>query len=342
MPVFYRIAGEKRGEQAKNPPLGNIGVGLERGRLTVGLPPVGREIIDCLVHNGAAGRERAPVRAAHGGSSAQRLVVALHVFPPPTSCRLRQSTIAGKRAKAMRNLIQGIHQFQKEDFRELHDLFQELVHGQNPETLFITCSDSRIDPNRLTHSLPGDLFILRNAGNIVPPHGATATGEAATIEFAVTGLGVKDIIVCGHSHCGAMKALIKPEIIAEMPAMQGWLSHSEATRRIIRENYRDLSGDELLMAAIEENVLVQIEHLQTLPAVAARLRAGSHPFARLGLPVRDGRRLRLRPASATIRPTAPPGTCANGTCRNPRPADLAKSPPIHREAVKIVQPRTLS
>jgi carbonic anhydrase len=175
----------------------------------------------------------------------------------------------------MRNLIQGIHQFQKEDFRELRDLFQELVHGQNPETLFITCSDSRIDPNRLTHSLPGDLFILRNAGNIVPPHGATATGEAATIEFAVTGLGVKDIIVCGHSHCGAMKALINPEIIAEMPAMQGWLAHSEATRRIIRENYRDLSGDELLMAAIEENVLVQIEHLQTLPAVAARRARGA-------------------------------------------------------------------
>jgi carbonic anhydrase len=175
----------------------------------------------------------------------------------------------------MRNLIHGIHQFQNEDFRELHDLFQELVHGQNPETLFITCSDSRIDPNRLTHSLPGDLFILRNAGNIVPPHGATATGESATIEFAVTGLGVKDIIVCGHSHCGAIKALLKPEMIAGMPAMQGWLSHSEATRRIMQENYPNLEGDELLMAAIEENVLVQIENLQTLPAVAARRARGA-------------------------------------------------------------------
>jgi carbonic anhydrase len=175
----------------------------------------------------------------------------------------------------MRNLIHGIHQFQDQDFRELHDLFQELVHGQNPETLFITCSDSRIDPNRLTHSLPGDLFILRNAGNIVPPHGVHATGESATIEFAVTGLGVKDIIVCGHSHCGAIKALLKPEIMAEMPAMQGWLSHSEATRRIMRENYPNLEGDELLMAAIQENVLVQIEHLQTLPAVAARRARGA-------------------------------------------------------------------
>lgn len=175
----------------------------------------------------------------------------------------------------MRNLIHGIHRFQNEDFRQLHDLFQELVHGQKPETLFITCSDSRIDPNRLTHSLPGDLFILRNAGNIVPPHSTYATGEAATIEFAVTGLGVKDIIVCGHSHCGAIKALLNPEIVAEMPAMQAWLAHSEATRRIMRENYRDLEPDELMLAAIEENVLVQIEHLQTLPAVAARRARGA-------------------------------------------------------------------
>jgi carbonic anhydrase len=175
----------------------------------------------------------------------------------------------------MRNLIQGIHQFQNQDFRELHDLFQELVHGQSPETLFITCSDSRIDPNRLTHSLPGDLFILRNAGNIIPPHGTYATGESATIEFAVTGLGVKDIIVCGHSHCGAVKALLKPEIMSEMPAMREWMAHSEATRRIISENYRDLQGDELLWAAIQENVLVQIEHLQTLPSVAARRARGA-------------------------------------------------------------------
>jgi carbonic anhydrase len=172
-------------------------------------------------------------------------------------------------------LIDGIHQFQKEDFLPLQGLFEQLAKGQNPETLFITCSDSRIDPNLLSRSKPGDLFILRNAGNIIPAHGTSANGEAATVEFAVAALGVRDVIVCGHSHCGAMKALIKPEIIAEMPAMQGWLAHSEATRRIIRENYRDLNDDELLMAAIEENVLVQIEHLQTLPAVAARRARGA-------------------------------------------------------------------
>jgi len=174
----------------------------------------------------------------------------------------------------VQKLVQGIHQFQKNGFVPLQGLFEQLAKGQNPETLFITCSDSRIDPNLLTCSQPGDLFILRNAGNIVPPHGAVSGGEAATIEFAVAGLGVKDIIICGHSHCGAMVGLLEPELVAAMPAVSTWLSHAEDTRRIIRENYSHLEGMELLTATIEENVLVQLENLRTLPAVAARLARG--------------------------------------------------------------------
>jgi len=174
----------------------------------------------------------------------------------------------------VQKLIQGIHQFRQDDFRPLKGLFEQLARGQNPETLFITCSDSRIDPNLLTRSMPGDLFILRNAGNIVPPHGAGGGGEAATIEFAVAALGVKDIIICGHSHCGAMKGLLEPESLAEMPAVAAWLSHAEATRRVVRENYTHLDGDRLITAAVEENVLVQLENLRTLPAVASRLVKG--------------------------------------------------------------------
>ena len=174
----------------------------------------------------------------------------------------------------MQRLIQGIHQFQKRDFRPLKDLFEQLAKGQNPETLFITCSDSRIDPNLLTRSKPGDLFILRNAGNIVPPHGAANGGEGATIEFAVAGLGVRDVIVCGHSHCGAMKALLSPEEVASLPAVSSWLSHAETTRRIVRDNYSHLDGDRLVTATVEENVLVQLENLRTLPSVASRLVRG--------------------------------------------------------------------
>jgi len=174
----------------------------------------------------------------------------------------------------MQKLIQGIHEFQTEHFQPLQGLFERLAKGQSPETLFITCSDSRIDPNLLTRSKPGELFILRNAGNIVPPHGAGGGGEAATIEFAVAALGVKDIIICGHSHCGAMMGLLKPEQVASFPAVASWLSHAEMTRRIVQENYGHLEGNRLVTATVQENVLVQLENLRTLPAVGARLVRG--------------------------------------------------------------------
>src|ERR1700733_11791422 len=174
----------------------------------------------------------------------------------------------------MQKLIQGIHQFQGKSFLPLKGLFEQLAKGQNPETLFITCSDSRIDPALLTQAKPGDLFILRNAGNIVPPHGAGNGGEAATIEFAVAALGVKDIIICGHSHCGAMQGLLQPELVASLPALSSWLSHAEKARQIVRDNYGHLDGDRLVTATIEENVLVQLENLRTLAAVASRLVRG--------------------------------------------------------------------
>jgi len=174
----------------------------------------------------------------------------------------------------MQKLLQGIHEFRTEHFRPLQGLFEQLAKGQKPETLFITCSDSRIDPSLLTRTQPGDLFILRNAGNIVPPHGAANGGEAATIEFAVAGLGVKDIIICGHSHCGAMQGLLKPEMVASLPTVASWLSHAETTRRIVLDNYGHLDGDRLVTATVEENVLVQLENLRTLPSVASRLVRG--------------------------------------------------------------------
>lgn len=171
-------------------------------------------------------------------------------------------------------LISGVHRFRDQAFREQKELFERLAHGQAPQTLFITCSDSRIDPNLITHTAPGDLFVLRNAGNIVPSYRATTGGETATIEFAIDGLGITDIVVCGHSHCGAMKALLHPEYVKEMPAVAEWLGHAEATRRIVRSKYAHLPEEDLLSVTIEENVLIQIENLQTHPAVAASLVQG--------------------------------------------------------------------
>ena len=173
----------------------------------------------------------------------------------------------------MQKLIQGIHEFQKDHFESLKGLFEQLAHGQDPDTLFITCSDSRIDPNLLTKSQPGDLFILRNAGNIIPPYG-TGGGEAATVEYAVAVLKVNHIIICGHAHCGAVQALLQPESVSSLPDVASWLRHAETTRRILRENYSHLEGEQLLNVAVQENVLVQLEHLRTLPAVASRLVRG--------------------------------------------------------------------
>jgi carbonic anhydrase len=174
----------------------------------------------------------------------------------------------------VQQLVAGVHHFKRQVFRQQRELFQRLSEGQSPETLFVTCSDSRIDPNLITHTDPGDLFVIRNAGNIIPAYGAASGGEIASIEFAVTGLAVSDIVICGHSHCGAMKGLLHPEYLAEMPAVSEWLRQAEATRRIVKSKYGHLPGAAQLDVAIEENVLVQIENLQTHPAVAVALAEG--------------------------------------------------------------------
>lgn len=171
----------------------------------------------------------------------------------------------------LQQLVSGIHHFHKEVFRSNRELFERLAQGQSPEVLFITCSDSRIDPNLVTHTDPGDLFVLRNAGNLVPAYGASNGGETATIEFAVDALKVTDLVICGHSHCGAIKGLLNPAMVAELPSVAAWLTHAETTRRIVKAKYSHLSGEALLQAAVEEHVLVQIENLQTHPAVAVGL-----------------------------------------------------------------------
>lgn len=175
----------------------------------------------------------------------------------------------------MHKLIEGLHHFQTTLFGSQRELFERLAQGQSPEVLFITCSDSRINPNLLTQTDPGELFILRNAGNIVPPYGAGQGGEAATIEFAVAGLGVKDVIVCGHSHCGAMKGLLEPPPARDFPALTKWLGYAESTRRVVHDKYAGREGASLLNVTIQENVLAQMENLRTHPVIASGLAQGN-------------------------------------------------------------------
>jgi carbonic anhydrase len=172
----------------------------------------------------------------------------------------------------MEKVIAGLVQFKSSPYEERKALFAELANGQSPEVLFITCADSRIDPNLVTQTEP-DLFIIRNAGNIVPPHTRVAGGVTASIEYAVAVLGIKHIVVCGHSDCGAMKGALNVAALADLPHVQDWLDHSRAAVEIVKAKHGQASASEL-DAVTKQNVLLQLDHLRTHPAVAARLGTG--------------------------------------------------------------------
>jgi len=173
----------------------------------------------------------------------------------------------------MQHVIDGVAKFQKEVYPGKRSTFKKLANGQNPEVLFITCSDSRIDPNMLTQTDPGELFICRNAGNVVPPHSNQTGGMTASIEFAVAALGVSDIVVCGHTDCGAMKGAMQPETLTDLPHVKEWLGHCRAASAVVKERHGELSCNHL-PELTEENVLLQLQHLRTHPAVAAKLATG--------------------------------------------------------------------
>lgn len=173
----------------------------------------------------------------------------------------------------MFGLMHGVRRFQARDFKDKEPLFEQLSGGQNPDILYITCSDSRIDPHLITNSEPGELFIMRNAGNIIPVY-APGSSEAGTIEYALTALDIKDVVICGHSHCGAMTGLLHPEKLEDMPAVKAWLTHASGTLTRMRSRFSHLSDDALLPKTIEENVLIQIENLKTHPCVRAKLERG--------------------------------------------------------------------
>jgi carbonic anhydrase len=171
----------------------------------------------------------------------------------------------------MKKLLEGLQKFQSGYFSSHKELFEQLAHGQHPRILFITCSDSRIDPNLITQAEIGELFVIRNAGNIIPPYGAANGGEGASIEYAIEALDIEQVIVCGHSHCGAMKGLLKINSLQDkLPLVYDWLKHAEATRRLVQDSYSYLEGEELLEVTTAENVLNQLDNLQTYPIIRSR------------------------------------------------------------------------
>ncbi|GJF33062.1 carbonic anhydrase [Kitasatospora sp. NE20-6] len=150
--------------------------------------------------------------------------------------------------------------------------FSGLAAGQQPQALFVTCSDSRVVPSLITGADPGDLFELRTAGNIVPPYRADRpTGEAATVEYAVEVLGVRDIVVCGHSHCGAVGALVRGDDLSAVPAVRAWLAHSDPVA--LAPAPADLF-DPTVAGPVQRHVLAQLDRLRGYPGIARRTAQG--------------------------------------------------------------------
>src|SRR3984893_16233750 len=154
----------------------------------------------------------------------------------------------------MQDIIDGFLKFQREILPGRRELFKQLATGQTPRALFIACSDSRVVPELLTQREPGDLFVIRNAGNIVPCYGPEPGGVSASVEYAVAALGVADIVVCGHSDCGAMTAILACTCLDHMPAVANWLRHADAAR-VVNEAHQFGSDREKLNALVRENVI---------------------------------------------------------------------------------------
>ena len=175
----------------------------------------------------------------------------------------------------MDNILDRAGRFRGEVFERESALYKRLVSdGQSPKALMISCADSRVVPEHITQAGPGELFVCRNAGNIVPPFATQNGGVSSTVEYAVAVLGVRDIVVCGHSDCGAMKAFLKPEALAAVPNVAAWLRHAHAAECAVNAAYPELDDKDKAHALAMENVIVQIQHLRTHPSVAAAMARG--------------------------------------------------------------------
>lgn len=167
----------------------------------------------------------------------------------------------------------GVRKFQDGSFKHMEGIFRQLSVAQTPEILFITCSDSRLLPNLLTQTKPGDLFVIRNVGNIIPP-AHVPSSEAAGLMFALSELhSIKDIIICGHSHCGAMKGLLTPNLNERLPEVASWLTHSHSVLKQMDDSkeLHPVDFNLKVLQATKLNILAQMEHLKSYPLIAEKL-----------------------------------------------------------------------
>lgn len=177
-------------------------------------------------------------------------------------------------SEILRQLKRGVRKFQAETYRNNAEAYRKAaIEPQKPHTLVVACADSRVDVESITHAGPGEVFVTRNIGNMVPAYGQMMGAVSAVIEYAVTALKVQHIVVCGHSDCGAMKALVHPESTAGMPTVANWLTNGAAALSVATTIQHE-DGRELLTVLTEQNVLMQLAHLKTHPSVAGAMAKG--------------------------------------------------------------------
>lgn len=177
--------------------------------------------------------------------------------------------------QSFERLIAGVRKFHTEVYLPKRAMYEQSVaQPQQPHTLIITCADSRIDPRTITQTGPGEVFVTRNIGNLVPAYGEMLGGVSAVIEYAVSALQVSHVVICGHTDCGAMKALMKLEEVESMPTVRAWLRNAEAALSVAKAKAAQTGKSDLLAPLIDENVLLQMNHLRTHPSVAGRLATG--------------------------------------------------------------------
>ena len=178
--------------------------------------------------------------------------------------------------EVLERLKDGVRRFRADVYPERAAMYQRAgSEAQRPHTLFIACADSRVEPNDITQAGTGEVFVTRNIGNLVPAYGEMLGGVSAVIEFAVQSLKVRHIVVCGHSDCGAMKALLAPESTAKMPTVTSWLTNAKAALSVAETLHQKTEWRrDLLRLLTEENVLLQLQHLKTHPSVAGAMAMG--------------------------------------------------------------------
>lgn len=175
----------------------------------------------------------------------------------------------------LETMARGIGRFRRDVFPRRQEQFESLASVQQPKALFLTCADSRVLPSLITQTGPGELFVERNPGNIAPIYSGEAVGVSASIEYAISALKTPHVIICGHSDCGAVKGILNPEAVADMPAVARWLRYGDEARRRLGPLATDDNDEKERLARLTElNVLVQMEHLATHPAVQQARAAG--------------------------------------------------------------------